>query len=50
VFDLMTKWLERYRRQAEERYQRLDQVLAEMPDEPPARSRPTTTTTSTKEK
>ena len=33
VFDLMTKWLERYRRQAEERYQRLDQVLAEMPDE-----------------
>ncbi len=50
VFDLMTKWLERYRRQAEERYQRLDRVLAEMPDEPPARSRPTTTTTSTKEK
>jgi DNA-binding transcriptional ArsR family regulator len=30
VFDLMTKWIERYRRQAEERYQRLDQVLAEM--------------------
>jgi DNA-binding transcriptional ArsR family regulator len=29
VFDLMTKWIERYRRQAEERYQRLDQVLAE---------------------
>jgi DNA-binding transcriptional ArsR family regulator len=50
VFDLMTKWLERYRRQAEERYQRLDQVLAEMPDEPPARSRPTTTKTPTKEK
>ena len=34
VFDLMTKWLERYRRQAEERYQRLDQLLAEMPDDP----------------
>ena len=33
VFDLMTKWIERYRRQAEERYQRLDQVLADMPDE-----------------
>ena len=32
VFDLMTKWIERYRRQAEERYQRLDQVLADMPD------------------
>ena len=50
VFDLMTKWLERYRRQAEERYQRLDRVLAEMPDDPPARSRPTTTKTPTKEK
>lgn len=33
VFDLATKWLERYRRQAEERYQRLDAVLATMPDE-----------------
>ena len=32
VFDLMTKWLERYRRQAEERYRRLDQLLARMPD------------------
>jgi DNA-binding transcriptional ArsR family regulator len=30
VFDLMTKWIERYRRQAEERYQRLDAVLADM--------------------
>lgn len=30
VFDLMTKWIERYRRAAEERYQRLDVVLAEM--------------------
>jgi DNA-binding transcriptional ArsR family regulator len=28
VFDLMTKWIERYRRQAEERYQRLDALLA----------------------
>lgn len=33
VFDLMTKWIERYRRQAEERYQRLDALLAEMGDE-----------------
>ena len=33
VFDLATKWLERYRRQAEERYQRLDEVLAAMPDD-----------------
>lgn len=30
VFDLMTKWIERYRRQAEERYQRLDAVLETM--------------------
>src|SRR4051812_14994498 len=33
VFDLMTKWIERYRQQAEARYQRLDAVLAEMTDE-----------------
>jgi len=33
VFDLMTKWIERYRRQAEERYQRLDAVLARMQQE-----------------
>ena len=32
VFDLMTKWIERYRREAEERYRRLDAVLAEMND------------------
>ena len=33
VFDLMTKWIERYRQRAEERYRRLDAVLASMPDE-----------------
>ena len=33
VFDLMTKWIERYRREAEARYQRLDAVLAELNDE-----------------
>ncbi|GAW48477.1 MULTISPECIES: ArsR/SmtB family transcription factor [unclassified Nocardioides] len=27
VFDLMTRWIERYRQQAEERYQRLDALL-----------------------
>lgn len=32
VFDLMTKWIERYRRAAEDRYQRLDAVLAQMND------------------
>jgi DNA-binding transcriptional ArsR family regulator len=33
VFDLMTKWIERYRQRAEERYRRLDAVLAELTDE-----------------
>jgi DNA-binding transcriptional ArsR family regulator len=33
VFDLMTKWIERYRQQAQERYERLDTVLAEMRDD-----------------
>lgn len=32
VFDLMTRWIERYRREAEARYQRLDTMLAEMSD------------------
>ena len=35
VFDLMTKWIERYRRLAEERYQRLDEVLRTLPDDDP---------------
>ena len=39
VFDMMTAWIERYRRQAEERYRRLDAVLASMDDD----SRPTIT-------
>jgi DNA-binding transcriptional ArsR family regulator len=34
VFDLMTHWIERYRRRSEERYRRLDDLLTEMPDEP----------------
>jgi len=34
VFDLMTVWIERYRRQAEARYRRLDEVLASLPDDP----------------
>jgi DNA-binding transcriptional ArsR family regulator len=32
VFDLMSTWIERYRRQAEERYKRLDAMLADLPD------------------
>ena len=35
VFDLMTKWIERYRQQAQERYERLDDVLAGMRGEEP---------------
>jgi DNA-binding transcriptional ArsR family regulator len=33
VFDLMTKWIERYRQRAEARYQRLDAVLADLSDD-----------------
>jgi DNA-binding transcriptional ArsR family regulator len=29
VFDLMTAWIERYRRRAEQRYRRLDALLAQ---------------------
>lgn len=32
VFGLMTRWIERYRREAEDRYRRLDVVLAELRD------------------
>lgn len=32
ALDLMDEWIERYRRQAEDRYQRLDRVLAAMSD------------------
>src|ERR1700742_3709250 len=39
VFDLMDKWIERYRREAEERYCRLDAVLARMNDEIPGDTR-----------
>ena len=38
VFDLMTTWIERYRRQAEERFSRLDAVLAAMDDDRPERA------------
>jgi len=33
VFDLMTAWIERYRRLAEERYSRLDALLESLPDD-----------------
>src|SRR4051812_19090208 len=35
VFDLMTKWIERYRREAEERFRRLDDVLRSMEENEP---------------
>ncbi|MFF4535153.1 ArsR/SmtB family transcription factor [Streptomyces aureus] len=34
VLDLMTRWIERYRREAEDRFRRLDTVLEEMADGP----------------
>jgi DNA-binding transcriptional ArsR family regulator len=34
VFDLMTRWIDRYREQAEERYRQLDAVLAGLDEEP----------------
>jgi DNA-binding transcriptional ArsR family regulator len=33
VFDLMTAWIERFRRRTEERYRRLDDVLASLPED-----------------
>ena len=33
VLDLMTAWIERYRRQAEERFRRLDAVLEDLSEE-----------------
>jgi len=36
VLDLMTKWIERYRREAEDRFRRLDAVLEQMDEEAPA--------------
>ena len=38
VLELMTSWIERYRRAAEERFRRLDAVLAEMNAEKNART------------
>lgn len=39
VFDLMTAWIERYRRRAEARDARLDALLVDLPDDPPAKAR-----------
>ncbi len=36
----MTAWLDHYRQQAEQRYQRLDAVLADLDDTPHERTAP----------
>jgi DNA-binding transcriptional ArsR family regulator len=46
VFDLMTKWIERYRREAEQRYRRLDAVLAAMQEDETPEIRPAEGTAS----
>ncbi|WP_309133062.1 metalloregulator ArsR/SmtB family transcription factor [Brevibacterium sp.] len=46
MFDLMTKWIERHQRQAEERYRRLDSVLAQMQSEESADTGSTTSATA----
>ena len=43
VFDLMTRWIERYRRGAEARYQRLDQLLAQLDPAPAENDKGATT-------
>lgn len=40
VFDLMTKWIERYRVQAEERFRRLDALLDRMAGEEQTQQQP----------
>jgi DNA-binding transcriptional ArsR family regulator len=41
VLDLMTKWIERYRAQAEERFRRLDELLDRMAADEQPHIRPT---------
>lgn len=41
VFDLLTKWIERYRQQAQARYERLDDVLADLQAADAPTARPT---------
>ncbi|HWE56640.1 MAG TPA: metalloregulator ArsR/SmtB family transcription factor [Acidimicrobiales bacterium] len=35
IFDLMTRWIERYRQSVEARYRRLDQLLTQLDDQTP---------------
>ena len=44
VLYLMTKWIEKYQRQMEERYRRLDELLETLPDDPDPNSVPRTQT------
>ncbi|MGB8860286.1 MAG: metalloregulator ArsR/SmtB family transcription factor [Ilumatobacteraceae bacterium] len=50
VFDLMTRWIERYRREAEQRYRRLDQLLAEMAESNTSATSTTATSRTRKER
>ncbi len=43
VFDLMTKWIERYRQNSEDRYRRLDRLLAQLDDQTPGNDQGATT-------
>lgn len=43
VFDLMTKWIERYRQRVEASYQRLDRLLATLDDQIPDKDKGATT-------
>ena len=47
VLDQMTAWIDRYRRQAEERYRRLDDLLAALPDDDGSTDRSSTDPSST---
>jgi DNA-binding transcriptional ArsR family regulator len=40
VFDLMTKWIERYRHEAEDRFGRLDALLEQMGERPESKTQP----------
>ncbi|WFE19447.1 metalloregulator ArsR/SmtB family transcription factor [Solwaraspora sp. WMMD937] len=42
VFDLVSRWLDRYRQRAEERFSRLDAVLAALDDDQPTTDRHST--------
>ncbi len=50
VFQLMTKWIERYQQEAEQRYERLDAVLAELNENAHPQEQQRKTQTKTKKR